>query len=104
MPKSTQQLGVLVVLAALAASAWSQTARYSVPAATVGDDFAVYRKALDSAADSVLANVMREAATTNQIAEVAAQTPAPPDAKALHQFAGQYGTATTTRSVVPSLE
>jgi len=38
-----------------------------VPAATVGDDFAVYRQALDSAADSALANVMREAAASSQI-------------------------------------
>jgi hypothetical protein len=44
-----------VVLVALAASAWSQTAHYTVPAAAVGDDFAAYRQALDSAADSALA-------------------------------------------------
>ena len=78
-----------VVLVALTASAWSQTARYTVPAASVGDDFAAYRQALDSAADSALANVMREAAASSQIAEVAAKTTAP-DAKALHQFAEQY--------------
>jgi membrane-bound lytic murein transglycosylase B len=89
MPRWTQQLGLLVVLVALVASAWSQTAHYTVPAASVGDDFAVYRQALDSAADSALANVMREAASS-QIAEVAAKTTAPPDAKALHQFAEQY--------------
>jgi len=81
---------MLVVLVALVASAWSQTAHYAVPAASVGDDFATYRQALDSAADSALANVMREAAASSQIADVAAKTTAPPDAKALHQFAEQY--------------
>lgn len=90
MPRWTQQLGMLVVLGALAASAWSQTAHYTVPAAWVGDDFAAYRQALDNAADSALANVMREAAASVQITEVAAKPTAPPDAKALHQFAEQY--------------
>jgi membrane-bound lytic murein transglycosylase B len=79
-----------VVLVTLAASAWSQTAHYTVPAASVGDDFAVYRQALDRAADSTLANVNREAAANSQITEVARKTSAPPDAKALHQFAEQY--------------
>jgi membrane-bound lytic murein transglycosylase B len=90
MPRWTQQLGMSVVLVALAVSAWSQTAHYTVPAASVGDDFASYRQALDSAADSALGNVMREAAASSQIAEVAGKTTAPPDAKALHQFAEQY--------------
>jgi soluble lytic murein transglycosylase-like protein len=79
-----------VVLVALAASAWSQTAHYTVPAASVGDDFAAYRQALDSAADSALANVMREAAANSQIAEVAAKTTVAPDATGPHQFAEQY--------------
>jgi membrane-bound lytic murein transglycosylase B len=91
MPRWTQQLGMAVVLVALASSAWSQTAQhYAVPAASVGDDFAAYRQALDNAADSALANVVREAAASSQMAEVASKTTAPPDAKALHQFADQY--------------
>ena len=90
MSRWTQQLGMLVVLVALVASAWSQTAYYTVPAASVADDFAAYRQALDSAADSALANVMREAAASSQIAEGAAKTPAPPAATALHQFAERY--------------
>jgi membrane-bound lytic murein transglycosylase D len=77
------------VLVALAASAPSQTVRYTVPAASVEDDFAAYRQALDSAADSALANVMREAPASNRIAEVAPQSTAPPDEK-VHRFAGQY--------------
>ena len=80
----------LVMLFALTLPAWSQTQRYTVPAASVGDDFAAYRQALDSAADSALANVMRETAASTQIAEVAAKPTAPPEAKALHQFAEQY--------------
>ncbi len=90
MLRWTQRFGVSVVLVALAVSAWSQTSHYTVPAASVGDDFASYREALDSAADSALANVMREAAASSQIAEVAAKANAPPDGKALHQFAEQY--------------
>src|SRR6266496_3321393 len=90
MPRRARQLGMLVVQVALAASAWSQTAHYTIPAASVGDDFAAYRQALDSAADSALANVMRETAVSSQIAEVAVKPTAPADAKALHQFAEQY--------------
>jgi len=44
-----------VVLVALTASAWSQTAHYTVPAVSVENDFAAYRQAIDSAADSALA-------------------------------------------------
>lgn len=90
MPRWTQQLRMSVMVVALAAPAWSQTAHYTVPAASVEDDFAAYRKALDNAADSALANAMRQAAAGSQIAEVAAKTTAPPDAKSLHQFAEQY--------------
>jgi membrane-bound lytic murein transglycosylase MltF len=89
MLRWAQQLGVSVVLVALAASAWSQTVPYTVPAATVGDDFAVYRQALDHAADSTLANVMQEAAAS-RITEVGPKTTVQPDAKALHEFAEKY--------------
>lgn len=90
MPRWTQQLGMSIVLVGLAVSAWSQTARYTVPAASVEADFAAYRQALDSAADSALASVMREAAAGSEIAEAAAKTTAPPDTNILHQFAEQY--------------
>jgi hypothetical protein len=79
-----------VVLVVVAASAWSQTAHYTVPAASVADEFAAYRQALDSAADSALANVMREATVSSHITEVAGNTTASPDAKALHEFAERY--------------
>jgi len=90
MPRWIRQLGLSLALVALAASAWSQTAHYTVPAVSVGDDFAAYGHALDSAADSALANLMRQAAASSQIAEVAGKTIAPPDATALHAFAEQY--------------
>ena len=79
MPRRARQLGMLAVQFALAASAWSQTAHYTVPAASVRDDFATYRQALDRAADSALANVMRETAASSQIAEVSAKPTAPAD-------------------------
>jgi hypothetical protein len=90
MFRPSRQLERLVVLVALAASAWSQAAHYTVPAASVGNDFSAYHEALDSAADSAMANVMREAAANSQSAEVAAKSTSPPDTKALHQFAEQY--------------
>jgi membrane-bound lytic murein transglycosylase B len=90
MLRWTQQLGVSVVLVALAMPVWSQTPRYTVPAASVGDDFAAYRQVLDRAADSALASVMRGAAASSQVAEVAPETTAPTDTKVLHQFARQY--------------
>jgi hypothetical protein len=54
MLRWTQQLGVSAVLFGLVASAWSQTAHYTVPAASVADEFAAYRQALDIAADSAV--------------------------------------------------
>lgn len=90
MLRRSRQLGALVVLVALAASAWSQTARYTVPAASVGDDFSAYHQALDDAAGLALANVVREAEISSQIAGVATNSTARPDATILHQFAQQY--------------
>jgi hypothetical protein len=40
------RINALVMLLALTLPAWSQTQRYTVPAASVGDDFAAYRQAL----------------------------------------------------------
>jgi len=80
----------LVMLFVLTLPAGSQTQRYTVPAASVGDDFAAYGRALDSAADSALANVMREAELSSQIVEAGTNIRRPPDANVLHQFAEQY--------------
>lgn len=90
MLRWTRQLETFVVLVTLAASAWPQTGRYTVPAASVGDDFSAYHRALDNAADMALANVKREATMSSPIAEAATNTTAPADAKVLHQFAEQY--------------
>jgi peptidoglycan lytic transglycosylase D len=70
--------------------AWSQTQRYTVPVASVGDDFAAYGRALDSAADSALANVTREAELSSRIVEGSTNTTRPPHVNVLHQFAEQY--------------
>jgi membrane-bound lytic murein transglycosylase D len=90
MPRRSWQLDTLAVLFVLTSSAWSQTARYTVPAASVGDDFSVYHHALDNAADLALANVVGRTALSSQIAEAATDITAPPDAKVLHRFAEQY--------------
>jgi hypothetical protein len=80
----------LVMLFVVTLPAWSQTRRYTVPAASVGDDFAAYGRALDSAADSALANVTREAELSSRIVEARTNATRPPDANVLHQFAEQY--------------
>ena len=49
MRRRSRQLGALVALAVFATSAWSQTAQFSVPAASVRDDFSAYHQALDYA-------------------------------------------------------
>jgi membrane-bound lytic murein transglycosylase B len=84
------QIGTLLILVALAASAWPQTRRYAVPAASVEGDFSEYHQALDNTADLALANVVREAAMSSGIAKAATNTTAPPDATIVHQFAEQY--------------
>ncbi len=89
MHKLDRQLGALVVLAALAASAWSQTARYTVPGASVTDAFSSYHAALANAADVTLANVVREAEIVPQTATTPENT-SHPDGRLLHQFAEQY--------------
>jgi hypothetical protein len=90
MHKRDRQFGALVVLVLLAASAWSQTAPYTVPSASVGDDFSAYHQALDSAADLALANVERKATISSQSAGVATNSTAQPDGTLLRQFAQQY--------------
>jgi len=83
-------INALVMLFALVFPAWAQTARYVVPAATLGDDFAAYGQALNSAADAALKNVIREAAASSHIVEAEAKTAPLPNADVLHQFAEQY--------------
>jgi membrane-bound lytic murein transglycosylase B len=90
MHRRRRKLGALVVLVALAASASSQTAHYTVPAASVGDDFSAYHQDLTAAADVALANLARDAQVSSQTAGAATHTTAQPDATTLHQFAQQY--------------
>ena len=90
MLKRNWQLDALVVLLALAASAWSQTARYAVPAASVGDDFSVYHQAVSNAADLALANAALETELSSQLAGVATNDTIQPDATILHDFARKY--------------
>ena len=85
MRKRGRQLEALLALA-FATSAWSQTANYAVPAASVGHDFAAYHQALDYAADEALANVKRDA----EIGRVATSSVVLPDATMVHKFAQQY--------------
>lgn len=79
-----------MLLVGLAASAWSQTVHYTVPAALVGEDFSIYHRALDNAADLALANTARGTEISSQIASVASYEVTQSDATMLHQFAQQY--------------
>jgi membrane-bound lytic murein transglycosylase B len=82
------QLAMPLFLLLLAAPAWTQTARYSVPAASVEDAFSAYHQALNGAADNLLAAAPRRAP------EAPKPAPAPvapsPDSDALHQFSARY--------------
>ena len=90
MLSHSRPLGALVLLVGLAASAWSQTARYRVPAASVGDDLSAYPQVLARAADIALANVQREAEISTQTAGGATNSTSGADGMLLRQFAQQY--------------
>jgi membrane-bound lytic murein transglycosylase B len=90
MLKPSRQFENLIVLAVLVASAWSQTAHYTVPAASVEQDFSTYHQAISNAADVALANAVREAEISSQIAVVATNDTTQPDATLLHHFAQKY--------------
>jgi membrane-bound lytic murein transglycosylase B len=90
MRSSSRQFGALVVLIALTASASSQTAAYTVPAASVAVDFSSYHQALSNAADLALADTARETELSSQTAGVATSDTTQPDAKSLHDFARKY--------------
>jgi membrane-bound lytic murein transglycosylase D len=80
----------LLVLVALTASAWAQTAKYTVAAASVAVDFSSYRQALFNAADLALAKAARDAEFSSQIVGVATKDLTQPDAMMLHHFAQRY--------------
>lgn len=89
MRRQSQQLGALIALIVFAMSAWSQNARYTVPAASVGEGFSSYHQALFNAADRALSNVVERAEFRTQTA-VATNITAQPDEPTLHRFAQQY--------------
>jgi membrane-bound lytic murein transglycosylase MltF len=89
MRRASWQFGTLVVLIVVTASASSQTAAYTVPAASVEVDFSFYHQTLSDAADVALANGTRENEIGAQIAGVATNDMNQPDAT-LHRFAQQY--------------
>jgi membrane-bound lytic murein transglycosylase B len=79
-------LGGLLLLLTL--TAWAQTARYAVPAASVEDQFSAYEQTLSGAADRVLlATVPRNDVTTSPESAVSAHLP---DHSALRRFAERY--------------
>jgi membrane-bound lytic murein transglycosylase B len=90
MRRSSWQFGALVVLVGLTASASSQTAAYTVPAASVGVDLSSYHRALSDAADLALANAATETEFSGHTAWVATNDMTKPDATMLHHFAQQY--------------
>jgi soluble lytic murein transglycosylase-like protein len=90
MLRPSRQLKILVVLFAVAAAAGSQEVHYTVPAASVVEDFSAYHQALSNAADAALANVARETAIKSRIAGVATNDTPELDATSLHDFARKY--------------
>ena len=90
MLRLSRQFETLIVLAVLAASAWAQTAHYTVPAASVGVDFSSHHQALSNAADVALANAARETEIRSRIVGVASNDPTEPNAIILHDFARKY--------------
>lgn len=90
MLRPRRQFENLILLVLLAASAWSQTAHYTVPAASVEDDLSAYHQALSNAADAALANAARETEIRSRIAGVASNGTTDPDVTILHDFARKY--------------
>lgn len=89
MHRRSQPLGAFVVLVVVSASAWSQS-QYAVPGASVRDEFSAYHYSLDSAADATLANVARSATIRGEVADVASDRTAIPEATTFHEFAQRY--------------
>jgi hypothetical protein len=87
MYKPKLLLGCLLSLYFLSASAWAQTARYLVPAASVEGSFSAYHEALSDAADSLLVRTKREPEAPALDAGINAPHL---DGDALHAFAEHY--------------
>ncbi len=72
----------------LAVPTWAQTARYSVPAASVEDAFSAYHQALSGAADDLLATTAKRAPGSQSSGAVV--TRHRPDDSVLTQYAQRY--------------
>ncbi len=83
------QLGSLLLPVLLAMPAWTQSAHYAVPAASVEDQFSAYDQALSRAADEALrATSAQRAPATKPLG--AAMPAGRPDPRVLRQFAQQF--------------
>jgi membrane-bound lytic murein transglycosylase B len=94
------QFGGLLLSLLLAMPAWTQTARYSVPAASVEDAFSAYHQALSGAADSLIAAAARPAPGSHpQALEAGTQHS---NDRGVRQFAERYwdGQQTNVRRAV----
>ncbi len=85
-----RQLGSLAVLVALATSAFSQTTNYTIPAASVADDFSAYHQVLQHAADTVLANALQSTETGPHPSGITVDSTIQLDATMLRRFAKRY--------------
>jgi len=82
------QLGSLLLPLLLVMPAWTQSAHYAVPAASVEDQFSAYDQALSGAAERLLAATVHLAPGTTS-PQSAVNTPRPDDAR-LRRFAQRY--------------
>ncbi|MBZ5569118.1 MAG: lytic transglycosylase domain-containing protein [Acidobacteriia bacterium] len=87
MPR-VRQLTVMLLLCAAVNVAWSQEARYAVPAASVEEQFSAYQRELSNAADEVLAAA--ELGRTSEARSAEAASGVPVDERAVQRFARQY--------------
>lgn len=86
---SLRRFTVVLVVCAMANTAWSQQTRYAVPAATVEEQFSAYQQRLSDAADALLATTVRGGSSDANFA-TAATGATPAEEQALQRFARQY--------------
>ncbi len=90
MSRSVSHLGGLLVWFALLASGWAQEARYTVPAASVEDQFSAYHQDLSDAASQLLAAATRDTSRTMQPGATQQIREVRPDDATVRQFAQKY--------------
>jgi soluble lytic murein transglycosylase-like protein len=89
MSRSVFHVGASLVLFTLLASAWAEEARYTVPAASVEDQFSAYHQDLSDAADQLLAAATRDTSTMQPKASPEVRM-LQPDADTVRRFAQKY--------------